>query len=63
MPCFKNSLSYFDTAIRYTCKMFKKSTPGVNVIKLFTAENYGFSKLARDFVPGKPFQPSLMFCG
>ncbi len=44
MQCFKNSLSNFDTAISYTCKMFMKSTPVVNVIKLFTAENYDFSK-------------------
>jgi hypothetical protein len=33
-------------------------TPVANVIKLFTAVSYNFS-----FVPGKPFQPSLMFAG
>ncbi len=32
-----------------------------NVIKLFTAVNYDFSKKARAFVTGKPLQPSLMF--
>jgi hypothetical protein len=36
--------------------------PRSNVIKLFTAVNYEFSKLAR-FVPGKPFQPSLPYVG
>jgi hypothetical protein len=47
-------------------KKFKKSrlTPsGGNSIKLFTTVIYGFSKQARVFVPGKPFQPSLMFAG
>jgi hypothetical protein len=34
-----------------------------NVIKLFTAVSYDFSKYARAFVPGKPFQPRLMFVG
>jgi hypothetical protein len=34
-----------------------------NVKKLFTAVSYDFSKYARVFVPGKPFQPSLMFGG
>ncbi len=34
-----------------------------NVIKLFTAVSYDFSYQARAFVPGKPFQPSLMFAG
>ncbi len=38
-------------------------TPVANVIKLFTAVSYEFSLLARVFVPGKPFQPSLMFAG
>jgi hypothetical protein len=33
------------------------------IIKLFTAVIYGFSLQARVFVPGKPFQPSLMFVG
>jgi hypothetical protein len=35
----------------------------VNLIKLFTAVRYNFSLKARAFVPGKPFQPSLMFVG
>jgi hypothetical protein len=37
--------------------------PGANVIKLFTAVSYEFSKQARAFVHGKPFHPSLMFAG
>jgi hypothetical protein len=36
--------------------------PGANVIKLFTTVSYDFS-YATEFVPGKPFQPSLMFVG
>jgi hypothetical protein len=38
-------------------------SPGANVIKLFTAVSYDFSLKARAFIPGKPFQPSLMFAG
>ncbi len=34
---------------------------GANPIKIFTAAIYEFSKKARVFVPGKPFQPSPMF--
>jgi hypothetical protein len=30
-------------------------------IKRFTAVIYEWAELARVFVPGKPFQPSLMF--
>jgi hypothetical protein len=37
--------------------------PVPNVIKLFTVVSYDFSYQARVFVPGKPFQPSLMFGG
>jgi hypothetical protein len=36
---------------------------GANVIKLFTSVSYDFSLYIRAFVPGKPFQPSLMFVG
>ncbi len=35
--------------------------PGTCTMKLFMAVIYGFLKQARVFVPGKPFQPSLMF--
>ncbi len=38
-------------------------TPGNNVIKLFTPAIYGFSYHARVFVPGRPFQLSLLFAG
>jgi hypothetical protein len=38
--------------------------PGACTINLFTAVIYGFSyKASRVFVPGKPFQPGLMFPG
>jgi hypothetical protein len=37
--------------------------PGANPMKLFTAVIDGFSQIAGVFVPGKPFQPSLMFAG
>ncbi len=36
---------------------------GANVIKLFTAVSYEFSKKARAFVPGKLIHPILMFAG
>ncbi len=36
---------------------------GANPIKKFKAVIYGFLELDRVFVPGKPFQPSLMFVG
>ncbi len=37
-----------------------KMKPEAIVIKLFTAVSYDFSLKARVFVPGKPFQSSLM---
>jgi hypothetical protein len=40
-----------------------RSTPGPNVIKLYTAVIYEFLKFAWVFVLDKPFQPSLMFVG
>ncbi len=43
MQCFQNALAYFATAVSYVRKMFMKSTPVVNVIKLFTAISYNFS--------------------
>jgi len=38
-------------------------TPGNNVIKLFTPAIFRFSYQARVFVPGRPFQLSLLFAG
>jgi hypothetical protein len=35
---------------------------GANVIKLFTDVSYDFIIISA-FVPGKPYQPSLMFVG
>jgi hypothetical protein len=40
-----------------------KSFSGANVIKLFSSVIYDYSLQARVFVPGKPFQPSLMIVG
>ncbi len=40
-----------------------KKTPGAIVIKLFMIVINEFSKYARAFDPGKPFQHSLMFAG
>jgi hypothetical protein len=36
-------------------------SPGADPIKIFTVVIFEFSQYARVFVPGKPFQPSLMF--
>jgi hypothetical protein len=44
-------------------KSLKTLTPGACTTKLITAVIYGFSQYATVFVPGKPFQPSLMFAG
>jgi hypothetical protein len=59
---FQNKVAYYARALNCASKMFMKST-GANVIILFTAVSYDFSQLARVFVRGKPFQPSLMFAG
>jgi hypothetical protein len=42
---------------------YLRARPGVNVIKHFAAVIYGFFKYARVFVPGRHFQPSLLFVG
>jgi len=34
---------------------------GTNIIKLFTTVTYEWGQQIRVFVPGAPFQPSLMF--
>ncbi len=44
-------------------KWHSAKTIGACTIKLFMAVIYGFSYSARVFLPGKPFQPSLMFAG
>jgi hypothetical protein len=41
----------------------ERKRPGANVINLFTAVSYDFPKKVGAFVPGMPFQPSLMFAG
>jgi hypothetical protein len=45
------------------CKISKCVSPVANVTKLFTVVSYAYAKKAREFVPVKPFQPSLMFSG
>ncbi len=45
---------------RHSHRAHTPSHPGPNVIKLFTAVLYECSLKARAFVPGKPFQPSLL---
>jgi hypothetical protein len=43
MECFQNELAYLDSDVSYESKMFMKpTTPGANVIKLFTAVIYDF---------------------
>ncbi len=49
--------------VRQVCRFFEVVETGGNVIKLFMAVSYTFSLQARAFVPGKPFQHSLMFVG
>jgi hypothetical protein len=56
---FSNILNLF----MKRCLFIKKFWPRANVIKLFADVIYKFSKYARVFVPGKFFQPSLMFVG
>jgi hypothetical protein len=53
-------LCYAARGTHYVKKSFIKRTPGANVIKLYTAVSYDFFN---EFVPGKPFQPSLLFVG
>jgi hypothetical protein len=44
-----------------TLKSFIVQGAGACTKKIFTVVIYGFLKIAIVFVPGKPFQPSLMF--
>jgi hypothetical protein len=43
MQSFQNALAYFATVVSYLHKMFMKSAPVANVIRLFTAVSYNFS--------------------
>ncbi len=45
------------------CVCVSVCTSVPNAIKLFTHITYKFSKQARAFVSGKPFQSSLIFIG
>ncbi len=52
----------FQPRLMFASKAGPYPRSGTNVIKLFTAVSYKFSKEARAFVPGKqPFQPRLKF--
>ncbi len=51
------------TAVRNYCNFLQHQAHGANVIKLFMAVSYDFSKYVNAFVPGKPFQPTLIFSG
>jgi len=49
--------------VNYCQKSFETFGPGACINKLIMAVIYGFPEEAKVFVPGKPFQPSLMFAG
>jgi hypothetical protein len=55
------SIKYHQTNRSNRHNQNKKIKSWANPIKLFKAAICGFSLKARVFVPGKPFQPSLMF--
>jgi hypothetical protein len=59
----KKHSSLLQTFENYGRKKFHNMAPVANIIKLFRAVSYAFSLQARAFVPGKPFQPSLMYVG
>ncbi len=56
-----STISYYEHSQIMTVKSFMTLGQGVYVINLFTTVIYKSSLLARVFVPGKFFQPSLMF--
>ncbi len=55
-----NDLAYYKNTSFASVKSFMALGPGANVIKLFTAVNYGFSYLARVFVIGKLLRSILI---
>ncbi len=62
MPGTK-ALAYYEKSKLTAVKSFLTLATGVNVIKLLKAVIYKYLEYARVFVPGKPFQLSLMFVG
>jgi hypothetical protein len=56
-----NTLAYYKDLQITDVKRLITSTPGPNLIKPFPSVIYEFLQKARVFVPGKLFQPSLMF--
>jgi hypothetical protein len=62
-PTWQKRSSLFGQLVDEEKKVVAASAPVANVIKIFTAVSYDFSLKARAFVPGKPFQTSLIFVG
>jgi hypothetical protein len=60
---FQPGVLNMDPMVWFGVKKFYKMDPGANVIRLFTAVSYNFFCNEPVFVPGKPFQPSLLFMG
>jgi hypothetical protein len=61
MPTRTNTLGYYENSQIRAAKSFLTLNPGANLIKLFTVIIYRFLYYTvREFVPGKPFQYSLM---
>ncbi len=56
-----NSLAYYGNSKNMDKKSYITLGPGTSVVKLVTTVIYICLEQARVFVPGKPFQPSLMF--
>ncbi len=56
-----NTPAYFFYSVNEEKRSVIALTPVANVIKLLTAVSYAFSKQALAFIPGKLFQPSLIF--
>jgi hypothetical protein len=56
-----NPLAYFIPQTVTTKKVFMKSTPVPDIIKLFTVVIYKISQECLVFVPCKHFQPILLF--
>jgi hypothetical protein len=59
----ENALAYYDMTTINVVKGFTVRALWANPIKLFMKVIYKYLLQARAFVPGMPFQPSLMFAG
>jgi hypothetical protein len=56
-------VTYFAMAVSYASKRLITLAPVVNILNLFFFITDEVAKCPRLFVPGKPFQPCLMFVG